>query len=439
MSNRRKGLLLIISSILILAFVVTACTPAATQAPAEEPPAAEEPAEEAPAEEAPAEEPPAAEEPAEEAPAAPAERELVKIAFIGPLTGQNAAMGTGGLNSVTLAVQQANANPDYKYTYEIVPIDDECKPEVAVQAALMAASDTEIIASAGHYCSMAAIATADTFHNNGLANIVWGAVLPAITYGNDYIEVSRVNGTQVEQNQANAKFMAEVRGAKKISILYDTSDYGKGHLEWIKHWAPDYGLEILSEQGITIDQGDFTTELTKIKAENPDILYLGALTDVGVPVRTQMVKLGMNNIPLEGTSGIKTDAFIEGVGAENAEGVVAWLDGPPLEELPGGPAFMEAYNAAGFKEPPEAYGPFAYVAAEIIIKAIEEVGPDRAKVAEKINVTDLKDTIIGPVKFNEYGQNEIPLASPYVVQDGKWVYWPKSEYASGLRKMPGAK
>jgi branched-chain amino acid transport system substrate-binding protein len=423
MFKKQKHWLFALSVILILSFVFTACAPKPTEAPTVEEPAA--PAEPA----APV---------ATEAPAAPVEKEVVKIAFLGPLTGQNAAMGTGGLNSVKLAVMEANANPDFKYAYEVVPIDDECKPEVAVQAALMAASDSEIIASAGHYCSMTAIATADTFHNNGLANIVWGAVLPAITYGNDYIEVSRTNGTQVEQNQANAKFMAEVLGAKTISILYDTSDYGKGHLEWIKHWAPDYGLTVLSEQGVTIDQGDFTTELTKIKNENPDVLYIGGLTDIGVPIRTQMVKLGMSDIPLEGTSGIKTDAFIEGVGAENAEGVVAWLDGPPLEELPGGPAFLAAYTAAGFKEPPEAYGPFAYVAAQIIILAIEEVGPDRALVAEKINVTDLTDTIIGPVKFNEYGQNEIPLASPYVVQDGKWVYWPKSEYATGVRKMPGA-
>jgi branched-chain amino acid transport system substrate-binding protein len=412
MVSKHNGLIFVLSIIVVLSILVTGCTPAATdvQEPGTDSSAAE----------------PQVEKP------------VVKIAFLGPLTGQNAAMGTGGLNSVTLAVQEANANPDYKYTYELVPIDDECKPEVAVQAALMASSDPEIIASAGHYCSMAAISTADTFHNNGLANIVWGAVLPAITLGNDYIEVSRVNGTQVEQNQANAKFMAEVLGAKTISIIYDTSDYGKGHLEYIKEAAPEYGLTVLSEQGVTIDQVDFSTELTKVKAENPDVLYLGALTDLGVPIRSQMVKLGMGDIPLEGTSGIKTDAFIEGVGAENAEGVVAWLDGPPLEELPGGPAFLTAYTAAGFKEPPEAYGPFAYVAAQIIIQAVETVGPDRAKVAEYINTTNLADSIIGPVIFNEYGQNKIPLASPYVVQDGQWVYWPKSEYASGLRKMPGS-
>ena len=153
-----------------------------------------------------------------------------------------------------------------------------------------------------------------------------------------------------------------------------------------------------------------------------------------------MVKLGMDDITFNGTSGIKTDAFIEGVGgADVAEGVIAFLDGPPMEDLPGGAAFQEAYDAAGFAEPPEAYGAFAYVAGTIITNAINEVGPDRAAVAEFINTTDMPDTIIGPVKFNEYGQNDIPLATAFVVQDGAWVVWDKSEYADGTRLLPHQK
>ena len=66
----------------------------------------------------------------------------------------------------------------------------------------------------------------------------------------------------------------------------------------------------------------------------------------------------------------------------------------------------------GFAEPYEAYGPFAYVAGTIITNAINEVGTDRAAVAEYINTTDVEDTIIGPVRFNEYGQNEIPSGDP---------------------------
>ncbi len=361
-------------------------------------------------------------------------KKTVKIAFIGPFTGGNAAMGLGGRNSFKLAIDEVNADPNSKYQYEIVNIDDECKPDVGVQAALKAASDPEIIAAASHYCSMVAISTADTFHNLGLPSMVWGAVLPAITYGNDYIEISRVNGTQIQQNQVHAQTIWDL-GFRTVSIIHDTSDYGRGHMEYFSEAWEKLGGKILSIQGVTTDQQDFTAELTKIKAEAPELIYFGGLTPVGIPLRAQMVKLGIE-AQFNGTSGIKNESFNEALGPD-AEGVMAFLEGAPTEELPGGQKFLDAYAKAGFAEPPEAYGAFAYVAGKLITAAIEKVGPDRAKVAEELNRTKVEDTIIGPVEFDEYGQNIVPLITPYVSQDGKWVPWSKSEYATGKRVLPG--
>jgi branched-chain amino acid transport system substrate-binding protein len=359
-------------------------------------------------------------------------KKTVKIAWIGPLTGGNAGPGLGGKNSFTLAVNERNKDPKAKYTYEAVYIDDECKPDVGVQAALKAASDPLVIASASHYCSTVAISTADTFHNQGLPSIVWGAVLPEITYGNNYIEVSRVNGTMIQQSDFHAKFIYDM-GYRKISIIHDTADYGRGHLKYFSAAFTKLGGTILSAQGVAVDQQDFTTELTKIKAENPQLIYFGGLTPVGVPLRKQMAKLGIK-AQFDGTSGIKSDSFITGLGAD-AEGTLAYLEGAPLDDLPGGLTFKKNYEAEGFKEPPEAYGPFSYVAAQIIMDAVEKVGPDRKKVAVEINATKDKDTIIGKVTFDEFGQNIVPLVTAYVSQDGKWIPWKTSEYASGKRKL----
>lgn len=361
-------------------------------------------------------------------------KKTVKIAFIGPFTGGNAAMGLGGRNSFKLAIDEINANPDNKYTYEVTYIDDECKPDIGVQAALKAASDPEIIAAASHYCSMVAVSTADTFHNLGLPSMVWGAVLPAITYGNDYVEITRVNGTQIQQNQIHAKLIWDL-GFRKVSVIHDTSDYGRGHFEYFSEAWEALGGEILSAQGVTTDQQDFTAELTKIKAEAPELIYFGGLTPVGIPLRAQMVKLGIE-AQFDGTSGIKNDSFNEALGAD-AEGTLAFVEGAPLAELPGGQKFLAAYEKAGFAEPPEAYGAFAYVAGQLLVAAIEKVGPDRVKVAEELAKTKVADTIIGPVEFDEAGQNIVPLITAYVSQDGKWVAWEQSEYASGVRTLPG--
>ena len=135
-----------------------------------------------------------------------AQKKEVKVVFIGPLTGGVSVNGLGGRNSADLAVRLRNADPKAKYKYEMVVLDDECKPNIGVQVATKAASDRSIIAGATHYCSAVAIGTVDTYHKFGLPVIVWGAVLPDITYGNDYKEVHRVNGTMINQNQVNSAF-----------------------------------------------------------------------------------------------------------------------------------------------------------------------------------------------------------------------------------------
>src|SRR5512135_2871562 len=90
-------------------------------------------------------------------------KETVRIAFIGPLTGGNSAIGLGGRNSADLAVKLRNADPKAKYQYDLVVLDDECKPDTGVQVATKAGADRSIVAGITHYCSVVAVATVDTF------------------------------------------------------------------------------------------------------------------------------------------------------------------------------------------------------------------------------------------------------------------------------------
>src|SRR5437660_4059596 len=361
-------------------------------------------------------------------------KETVRIAFIGPLTGGNSAVGLGGRNSADLAVKLHNAGPGSKYQYELVVLDDECKPDAGVQMATKAGSDRSIVAGVSHYCSVVAMATVDTFHRFGLPTIVWGAVLPDITYGHDFKEIHRVNGTMINQNETNAKFMA-AQGYKKFAAIHDTTDYGKGQDKYFSQFFGKGGGQIVATFGVTADQQDFTAELTQIKAQNPDALYFGGLTPIGVRIRAQMDKLGLK-AQFDGTSGIINDDFIKALGPL-AEGALAFREGAPAEKLPGGQKFLEDYNKQGYSNPPQAYGPFAYAAAELLMDAIDKVGPDRKKViAELAKVKDV-DTIAGKVTFDDHGQNTVPVITKYVVQDGKWVLWEDSEYASGKRKLRG--
>jgi len=361
----------------------------------------------------------------------------VKVGFIGPLSGGTSSNGIGGRNSADLAVRLRNADAKAKYEYELIVLDDECKPNIGVLAATKLGANKDVIAAATHYCSAVAITTVDVYHKFGLPIIVWGAVLPDITYGNDYKEVHRVNGTMINQNETAAKFMTGL-GYKTWAIIHDTTDYGKGHNKYFSKFVTENGGKILGTFGVTSDQQDFSAELTKIKSLNPQVIYFGGLTPIGVRIRAQMDKLGLK-AQLEGTSGIVSDTFLKGSGPL-AEGVLAFREGAPTEKLPGGKYFLEQYNKQGYSDPPEAYGAFAFTAMTLILDTIEAVGPDRKKVRKALNNVrgaNAADSITGKVDFDDNGQNTIAVITKYVAQDGKWTVWEDSDYAKGLRKLKG--
>ena len=363
-------------------------------------------------------------------------KETVKVGFIGPLTGGVSVNGLGGRNSADLAVRLRNADTKAKYQYELVVLDDECKPNVAVQQATKMAADKDVIAAATHYCSSTAIATVDTYHKFGLPVVVWGAVLPDITYRNKYPEIHRVNGTMINQNQTNAELLTGL-GYKTFAVIHDTTDYGKGHNQYFSEALGKDGGKILGTFGVTADQQDFTAELTQIKSLDPQVIYFGGLTPIGVRIRAQMDKLGINAV-FDGTSGIVSDAYIQGLGPL-AEGTLAFREGAPTEKLPGGKFFLEKYEAQHYDNPPEAYGAFAFAAMELILDTVERVGPDRKAVIDALGDVKDRDSIVGKITFDDHGQNTVPLITKYVVQDGKFVLWEDSDYATGKRKLPGQK
>ena len=79
----------------------------------------------------------------------------------------------------------------------------------------------------------------------------------------------------INQNDANAELISKL-GYKTVAVIHDTTDYGKGHNEYFSKALARIGkAKIVGTFGVTAEQQDFTAELTKIKALNPDVIYFG--------------------------------------------------------------------------------------------------------------------------------------------------------------------
>ncbi|HHV72645.1 MAG TPA: branched-chain amino acid ABC transporter substrate-binding protein [Clostridia bacterium] len=349
----------------------------------------------------------------------------VKIAYIGPITGPNAAIGIGMKNSAQLAIDQANKSGKLPYKLELVVLDDVSDPAQAVNAVNKAASDPDIVAAVAHFNSGCALATVHTFNKYQLPAVIIGAIHDQITE-NGYPEITRVISAASIQNKVAGDVAVKEFGVKRISVIHDQTDYGKTNADQFIAQAKANGAEILSYDGISVGQQDFSAVLTAIKSKNPEMVFFGGLATEAALIKRQMKELNINALFMS-DSGILSTTFNE-IAADAAEGAIAHGIGKPIEDLPGGQAYIEAYKNAGFKEPYEAYGPFAYDATNIVIDALSRVEkPDRASLTKAIRETKNFPGILGETSFDEKGQTTLDLITTYISENGEWVPYYKSK------------
>ncbi len=152
----------------------------------------------------------------------------------------------------------------------------------------------------------------------------------------------------------------------------------------------------------------------------------------GALIRVQMKKMGMDFL-YAANSGLYPKKFFE-VTKDASEGTIVTKPGIAMERLEAWEPFKKAYDEQGYKEPAGWYSLYAYDAANILMNAIEKVGPDREKVTQEIRRTKHKG-LTGEITFNEDGQNVHTGNVLYVAQDGDWKIWEESAYAKGERRL----
>src|ERR1700756_654008 len=101
-----------------------------------------------------------------------AHSQTLKIGVPVPLSGSNANAGTDIVNGAKLAAARINAAGGVLgKQIELVPEDDACDAQTAVQAAQKLV-DAGVVAVAGGYCSSAALPESTTFHRAGIPYVL---------------------------------------------------------------------------------------------------------------------------------------------------------------------------------------------------------------------------------------------------------------------------
>jgi len=344
----------------------------------------------------------------------------VRIVAILPLSGPNAAIGKGMMNSVELAIREANEAKSLgnDTVIELVKYDDESKPEQAVLLATRATSDPKVLGIIAHYNSPCALAAVDIYHRAGVPTLIGGALATEITE-KKYPEIFRVPANADSQGLYLAKYLIDIGRYKRIYILDDCSAWGKSIKKSLKKYLKERRANIVGEDSYHVGDKDFSALLTKVKALNPDALVVCGVSIEGGLIRTQMVSL---KIPADfvGVSGVCTETFLATAG-KAAEGAKAIYVLPPVEQLPGGQQFLRNYAKAGYKDPPEVVGILGYAAAQVLVEAMKRAQPQltRQNILAQLRHGRF-ESAVGPATFDERGENKYYTFAFYVVRNGKW-------------------
>ena len=173
----------------------------------------------------------------------------IKIATQSPLSGGQAALGEGIKLGTQLAVEKFKGNLEKMgYKVELVPFDDQAKPDVGVANAKNIIADKDILVVIGHLNSGVAIPSSEVYKEVNLAMISPANTNPTIT-DRGYASVYRVCGRDDVQGVVGSEFAHATLKAKTAFVIHDKTTYGQGVAEFFKADAEKKGIKVLGFEG----------------------------------------------------------------------------------------------------------------------------------------------------------------------------------------------
>lgn len=339
-----------------------------------------------------------------------------KIAIHLPLTGNDSQAGTDMLNAVKLALLQlSNPLELLGYAVELVPYDDQSDLDIAVRNAMNLVTDEGILCGVGHYYSKITIQATEVYHRAGLAFISPSSTNPYVTT-RGYLEVDRVVGRNDVQGTAAAQFARE-RGFKSIYLIYNPQNpYTLLNGTYFNHDASLYGLNVAGLLSTNVSSG-FGDVINSILKVNADLVFFAGLNNQVGNFTVEARKLGYTGTIL-GMDGTPELVNIAGLFALDGGGLYYTSEVPTLASLPNATQFVQDFQTR-YGSLPLPFSAFAYDAAGICMKAIEEASkargggiPTRAEVATAIRALVDYPGITGTFNFTADGD---PTLSKYQV------------------------
>ena len=348
----------------------------------------------------------------------------VWVALNNEKTGMVPIVGRSSLEGCSMAIEEVNAQGGLeiggeKYLVKLEEFDNEFKPESALLNAQKIVNTKKFVAMIGPNDSANCMPCAPVIERGKLPTITPWATNPKITQNTTYF--FRACYTDDFQGAVDAKFAYEHEGARTAAVLYDiTNDYNKGLSEIFKKVFEEIGGEVVAFEAYSRGDKDFRSQLTKIVAAEPDLLFLPNFYQE-VPLQVeQALSLGFKGI-LFGSDTWGSDELIKLAG-DNVEGSFWSGHYAPDMATPVAKSFIDSYTEK-YGRTPDDVAALNYDAMHLLFLALQKAGKvDRVAVKEQLSSIEQFEGVTGTMTFEGSG-DPVKSAVMIKIEDGQFKYY----------------
>ncbi len=347
-------------------------------------------------------------------PSSSGEKETYHVAMIAPLSGSSMQYGESLRTAMEIKLEEVN-NGDYSFLLACDFYDDKNEATEAVTLANKIVAQSDILACFGPFSSTCAIAAGPVFQKAGMLLCSPTSSHEDFTSIGDYM----VRGSTLQETMQyfTAKFVYEDLGLQTAAFLAGNDDVGNAIIQYFSQTFEELGGEVLSaDTYVKGSTKDFTPMLSKLTANQPELLYLyGTYGDVA-SIITQARQLDIRS-QLLSNGGAMTQELLQ-IAGEDAEGMIFYTTYDPNYPNPALEAFKEAFEAKTGRSI-DSHATSTYDLISIFVEKLSEVGPDREKLKTAMRNFDSYEGL-----FGTYSMENGDITGghfPVIVENGQFV------------------
>ncbi|KYZ75736.1 ethanolamine utilization protein EutJ [Anaerosporomusa subterranea] len=356
--------------------------------------------------------------------AAKPEAKDIKIGGNLELTGGIATFGQSTANGIKLAIKEINAAGGVlgkQLTFIVA--DNKSEPSESTNAITKLITQDKVVTVLGAVASSNTLAASQVAHDNKVPFISTTSTNPKVTVDGGKVRDYAFRACFIDpfQGTVMANFASKSLKAKTAAVYIDnSSDYSKGLAQFFEESFIKNGGKIVAKEAFLQKDQDFKATLTKLKASNPEVIFIpGYYEEVGKIVK-QARELGITQ-PLLGGDGWDSPKLVEIAGAASLENGYFSNHYSPEDKDPRVVKFVESYKKE-YGQVPDAMAALGYDAALMAADAIKRANStEPGKIKDALAQTKDLQVVTGLINLDS---NHNPIKSAVVIEmkEGKQVF-----------------